>query len=60
MTRPSRTTNRRRRWIQHPISPIGTYTVAVDYVGLQKFVQQNIVIAVDQTRSLNFTAVSWR
>jgi len=32
--------------------PVGTYTVAVEAAGFKKFVQQNIVVAVDQTQSL--------
>src|SRR6202142_1079191 len=35
--------------------PVGTYTVEVDTPGFQKFVQQNIVLAVDQTQALNVT-----
>src|ERR1700691_6212688 len=35
--------------------PVGTYTVEVDTPGFQKFVQQNVTLAVDQTQSLNVT-----
>jgi len=32
--------------------PVGNYTVTVEAPGFKKFVQQNVVIAVDQTQSL--------
>jgi carboxypeptidase family protein len=35
--------------------PVGKYDVAVEMQGFQKFVQQNIVLAVDQTQALNVT-----
>ncbi len=35
--------------------PVGTYDVEVDQPGFKKFVQQNVVLAVDQTQSLNIT-----
>jgi len=35
--------------------PVGGYTVAAEAPGFKKFVQQNIVIAVDQTQALNIT-----
>jgi Carboxypeptidase regulatory-like domain len=35
--------------------PVGTYSVTVDSPGFKKFVQQNLVIAVDQTQALNIT-----
>ena len=35
--------------------PVGTYTVTVDAPGFKKFVQQNMVITVDQTQALNVT-----
>jgi hypothetical protein len=35
--------------------PVGKYEVEVETVGFQKFVQQNIVLAVDQTQALNVT-----
>jgi hypothetical protein len=35
--------------------PVGAYNVEVDMPGFQKFVQQNIVLAVDQTQALNIT-----
>ena len=35
--------------------PIGTYTVEVSAAGFKKFVQQNLIVAVDQTVALNVT-----
>lgn len=35
--------------------PVGTYTVQVDAQGFKKFVQQNVVITVDQTQTLGVT-----
>lgn len=35
--------------------PVGKYEVAVEMAGFQKFVQQNIILAVDQTQALNVT-----
>jgi hypothetical protein len=35
--------------------PVGSYNVEVEMPGFQKFVQQNIVLAVDQTQALNIT-----
>ena len=35
--------------------PVGGYTVTVDASGFKKFVQQNLVITVDQTQPLNVT-----
>jgi Carboxypeptidase regulatory-like domain len=35
--------------------PVGKYEVEVEMAGFQKFVQQNIVLAVDQTQALNVT-----
>ena len=35
--------------------PVGKYEVEVEMAGFQKFVQQNIVLAVDQTQTLNIT-----
>ena len=35
--------------------PIGKYDVQVDMAGFKKFVQQNVVLAVDQAQSLNVT-----
>ena len=35
--------------------PIGKYEVEVEMAGFEKFVQQNIVLAVDQTQALNVT-----
>jgi hypothetical protein len=35
--------------------PVGKYQVEVEMAGFQKFVQQNIVLAVDQTEALNVT-----
>ena len=35
--------------------PVGKYEVEVEMAGFQKFVQQNIVLAVDQTQGLNVT-----
>jgi Carboxypeptidase regulatory-like domain len=35
--------------------PVGAYNVEVDMPGFQKFVQQNLVLAVDQTQALNVT-----
>ena len=35
--------------------PVGEYTVAVDAPGFKKFLQQNLVIAVDQIQALNVT-----
>jgi hypothetical protein len=32
--------------------PVGNYTVAVEAAGFKKFLQQNVVVAVDQTQSL--------
>ncbi len=33
--------------------PVGGYTVTVEAPGFKKFVQQNMVITVDQTQALN-------
>jgi Carboxypeptidase regulatory-like domain/TonB dependent receptor-like, beta-barrel len=33
--------------------PVGNYTVDVDAAGFKKFVQQNVVVGVDQTQALN-------
>ena len=35
--------------------PVGRYTVEVDANGFKKFVQENVVLSVDQTQSLNVT-----
>ncbi len=35
--------------------PVGTYTVQVDAAGFKRFVQQNIVVTVDQTQTLLVT-----
>ena len=35
--------------------PVGRYTVEVDAPGFKKFVQQNLVLTVDQTQALNVT-----
>jgi hypothetical protein len=35
--------------------PIGKYDVQVDMAGFKKFVQQNVVLAVDQAQALNVT-----
>jgi Carboxypeptidase regulatory-like domain len=35
--------------------PIGKYDVQVDMAGFKKFVQQNVVLAVDQAQTLNVT-----
>jgi hypothetical protein len=35
--------------------PVGKYRVEVEMAGFQKFVQENIVLAVDQTQALNVT-----
>ena len=35
--------------------PVGKYDVEVEMAGFQKFVQQNIVLALDQTQALNVT-----
>jgi hypothetical protein len=35
--------------------PVGGYTVTVEAAGFKKFVQQNMVITVDQTQTLNVT-----
>jgi Carboxypeptidase regulatory-like domain len=35
--------------------PVGKYQVEVEMAGFQKFVQENIVLAVDQTEALNVT-----
>lgn len=35
--------------------PVGGYTVTVEAAGFKKFVQQNMVVTVDQTQSLNVT-----
>ncbi len=35
--------------------PIGTYSVTVNAAGFKKFVQQNLVISVDQTQALSIT-----
>lgn len=36
-----------------PFLPVGTYTVGVDAAGFKKFVQQNVIITIDQTQTLN-------
>lgn len=51
--RTSRTDNSGTYNIQY--LPVGGYTVTVDVPGFKKFVQQNIVITVDQTQALNVT-----
>jgi len=35
--------------------PVGTYTVEVEASGFRRFVQQNVILTVDQTRALNVT-----
>jgi hypothetical protein len=35
--------------------PVGKYTIEVDAPGFKKFVQQNLVLTVDQTRRFNIT-----
>ena len=35
--------------------PVGTYTVEVNSAGFKRFVQQNVVLSVDQTQALNVT-----
>ena len=35
--------------------PVGAYTVEVDAPGFKKFVQENLVLTVDQTQALNVT-----
>ncbi len=35
--------------------PVGTYTVEVNAAGFKRFVQENIVLTVDQTQALNVT-----
>ena len=35
--------------------PVGTYNVEVDAPGFKKFLQENLVLAVDQTQALNVT-----
>ena len=35
--------------------PVGKYDVEVEMPGFKKFVQQNVVLAVDQTQALNVT-----
>jgi len=35
--------------------PVGTYSVTVNAAGFKKFVQQNLVISVDQTQALSVT-----
>jgi hypothetical protein len=35
--------------------PVGKYEVEVEMAGFQKFVQENVVLAVDQTQALNVT-----
>ena len=35
--------------------PVGRYDVEVDALGFKKFVQQNLVLTVDQTQALNIT-----
>jgi Carboxypeptidase regulatory-like domain len=35
--------------------PVGNYQVEVEMAGFQKFVQENVVLAVDQTQALNVT-----
>ena len=37
---------------------VGTYDVEVETAGFKKFVQQNVVLAVDQTQALNVTLAS--
>ncbi len=52
-TRTTKTDNAGGYNIQY--LPVGGYTVTVDAPGFKKFVQQNLVIAVDQTQPLNVT-----
>jgi Carboxypeptidase regulatory-like domain len=54
-TRASKTDGEGTYTIQY--LPIGRYTVDVNASGFKKFVQQNMVITVDQTQSLNVTLV---
>src|SRR5271154_310473 len=35
--------------------PVGTYSVEVDQPGFKKFLQQNLLLTVDQTQALNIT-----
>ena len=35
--------------------PVGTYSVEVEQAGFKKFVQQNLLLTVDQTQALNIT-----
>jgi Carboxypeptidase regulatory-like domain len=35
--------------------PVGAYNVAVDAPGFKRYVQQNVVLAIDQTQALNIT-----
>jgi len=35
--------------------PVGTYNVELDQPGFKKFVQENLVVTVDQTQALNIT-----
>jgi hypothetical protein len=35
--------------------PVGTYTVEVEASGFKRFVQQNVILTVDQTQALNVT-----
>ena len=35
--------------------PVGTYNVAVDAPGFKRYIQQNVVLAIDQTQALNIT-----
>ena len=37
--------------------PVGTYTVEVNAAGFKRFVQENIVLTVDQTQALNVILV---
>src|SRR6202045_1287424 len=50
-TRTTKTDNAGVYTIQY--LPVGGYTVTVDASGFKKFVQQNLVITVDQTQALN-------
>jgi hypothetical protein len=54
-TRTSKTDGEGAYTIQY--LPIGKYTVDVNASGFKKFVQQNMIITVDQTQSLNVTLV---
>ena len=53
LSRPATTDSEGSYQIEH--LPVGTYKVEAEAPGFKKFVQQNLVLTVDQTQALNVT-----